>query len=92
MTSSELQKRFQAGQRHFFGVDLQGGDLSQADLHGTVLHGADLRSAHFHGANLQEADLAEADLHGAVMEEDEGDQLVAMGGSSIAVNDGTVFN
>jgi uncharacterized protein YjbI with pentapeptide repeats len=71
---------------------LHGAILIGADLHGTVLHGADLRSAHFHAANLQDADLAEADLHGAITEEDEGDQLVAMGGSSIAVNDRTVFN
>ena len=63
--ASEVLKRYQQGERYFWGVNLRGADLRGADLSGAHLRGAHLSGAHLRGADLSGADLRGADLRGA---------------------------
>ena len=70
MDASELLKRYAAGERGFFYLNLSGANLLEADLSETCLSdtdlsGAILRRANLSGAYLSGADLYEADLSGA---------------------------
>ncbi len=68
--ATELNQRYQAGERSFRNIqlrrlDLRGIDLRNADLRGADLSYSNLRDVNLSGANLSEAYLNEADLTGA---------------------------
>ncbi|MEQ9672268.1 pentapeptide repeat-containing protein [Coleofasciculus sp. G2-EDA-02] len=73
ISSSELQRRHEAGERNFQGVNLEkanleGYNLEGANLEGAILEGANLHRANLHRANLQKTNLRGAILEGAILE------------------------
>jgi hypothetical protein len=68
MTSEELKRRYNVGERDFQGADLQGADLRRVDLSYVCLQGANLRKASLQDANLESANLRDVDLQGACLQ------------------------
>lgn len=77
MDVSELFKRYKAGEREFFGVNLKNANLSKANLRNANLSNAELSNSNLNNAflletiltkaNLSNADLSNAELSGIIL-------------------------
>jgi uncharacterized protein YjbI with pentapeptide repeats len=71
---TDLNARYQAGERDFTSSDLHGVNLSKAFLPNVILNGANLSRANLRGADLRGAQLRKtnldgADMYGAILDE-----------------------